>query len=348
MTSGKMTARLLIFVTLFAALVAGAVTPASAVTIDWVTVSDVGNAADTTGYGAVADAFRIMKFEWTNAQYTQFLNAIDPDGSNPNSVYNASMGISLTSGAASGFKYAAKANMGNKPVVYVSWFDAARVANWLQNGAQSYGTTNATANAPQNTGAYTLATATSGTAPSLNDGASFFIPKENQWYKAAYYKGSGTNAGYWAYATQSSTLPATVTADATGTGSAGSSGNSANYNSTAGWGTPTQYVTTVGTNGGPGAYQTFDMTGNVWEWNDLAGVAGTTRGRRGGSWNNQSGNISTADRGPFATTTENFNFGFRLAAVPVPEPTSWVMGLMGITWGCWGIRWHHRTRRHRR
>ena len=32
---------------------------ARAVTIDWVTVGDAGNAADTTGYGAVADAYRI-------------------------------------------------------------------------------------------------------------------------------------------------------------------------------------------------------------------------------------------------------------------------------------------------
>ena len=61
---------------------------AHAVTIDWVTVGDPGNAADTTTYGAVADAFQIMKFEFTNAQYADFLNAVDPSGTNPNAVYN--------------------------------------------------------------------------------------------------------------------------------------------------------------------------------------------------------------------------------------------------------------------
>jgi hypothetical protein len=82
-------------------------THAHAVTIDWVTVGDPGNAADDTGYGAVAESFRIMKFEWTNSQYVDFLNAVDPNGTNPNSVYNANMGsnarggISFTSGAAS-------------------------------------------------------------------------------------------------------------------------------------------------------------------------------------------------------------------------------------------------------
>ena len=35
---------------------------AHAVTIDWVTVGDPGNTADTTAYGAVVDSFQIMKF----------------------------------------------------------------------------------------------------------------------------------------------------------------------------------------------------------------------------------------------------------------------------------------------
>lgn len=57
---------------------------------------------------------------------------MDAGGNNPNSVYNASMsgkdrgGISFTSGNASGSKYAVRSNMYDKPVNYVSWFDAAR------------------------------------------------------------------------------------------------------------------------------------------------------------------------------------------------------------------------------
>ena len=117
--------------------------PARAITIDMVTVGDPGNTADTTGApnpaGAVADSFQIMKYEWTNSQYIDFLNAVDASGTNPNSVYNTSMGssarggISFTSGAAFGSKYAARSDMGDKPVSFVSWFDAARVSNWLMN-----------------------------------------------------------------------------------------------------------------------------------------------------------------------------------------------------------------------
>jgi formylglycine-generating enzyme required for sulfatase activity len=182
--------------------------PASAFAgpIQWVIVGDPGNMADTapSGYGAVATSFQIMKYEFTNQQYTDFLNSVDRNGTNPNSVYNAEMGsgarggISLTSGAASGSKYAVKTNMGDKPVNFVSWFDAARVSNWLMNGATSSSSTE--------TGAYTLVGGqTTGIAPAVNSGATFYIPTEDQWYKAAYYKGGGTNAGYWNYATQSDT-----------------------------------------------------------------------------------------------------------------------------------------------
>jgi hypothetical protein len=59
---------------------------------------------------------------------------VDRNGTNPYSVYNTDMGsnarggISFTSGNASGSKYATKSNMGDKPVNFVSWFDAARVS----------------------------------------------------------------------------------------------------------------------------------------------------------------------------------------------------------------------------
>ena len=54
--------------------------PASAVIIDWVSVGDPGNACDTQPqrcFGAVADTYRISKTEVTNAQYAEFLNAVE-------------------------------------------------------------------------------------------------------------------------------------------------------------------------------------------------------------------------------------------------------------------------------
>jgi formylglycine-generating enzyme required for sulfatase activity len=227
--------------------------------------------------------------------------------------------------------------MGDKPVTYVSWFDAARVSNWLMNGGTSSSSTE--------TGAYTLSGSTSGNAPAVNPGATFYVPTEDQWYKAAYYKGGNTNAGYWDYATQSDTAPTAVTSGTTGIGSAGSTGNFANYNSTADWNSQNGNVTTVGTNGGASAYGAFDMSGNLLEWNDLTGSAGSSRGLRGGYWLNLAFDLSSSDRGTNAPSTQIVSIGFRLASpVPVPEPSTWVMGLAGIACGGWQM-WRRRRAR---
>ena len=327
-----------------AALLGSLAVPAHAITINWVTVGDPGNTADTApaGYGAVATSFQIMKYEFTNQQYTDFLNSVDPNGTNPNSVYNTNQGsnarggISFTSGATSGSKYAVKTNMGDKPVNYVSWFDAARVSNWLMNGA--------TGTSSMETGAYTLSSGTSGPAPAVNSGATFYVPTGNQWYKAAYYKGGSTNAGYWDYATQSDSAPTAVTAGLTGIGSSGSTGNFANYNFTADWNSQNGNVTTVGTNGGASAYGAFDMSGNIFEWNDLTGAAGSSRGLRGGDWSGSAIDLSSSGGFSFGPSFEDIFFGFRLASpVAVPEPSAYAMALAGLACGGY-LRFRRRKR----
>jgi formylglycine-generating enzyme required for sulfatase activity len=335
-----------------ALVVALSVTAAHAQAIDWVTVGDPGNAADTTGdpnpAGAVAASFRIMKYEFTNQLYTDFLNSV-ATVSDPYSLYNNSMGSDASGGISQGgsfgaYNYSVKTNMGDKPVNYVSWFDAARVSNWLMNGATSSSSTE--------TGAYTLVGGqTSGTAPAVNPGATFYIPTENQWYKAAYYKGSGTNAGYWQYATQSDTAPTAVSATTVGTGTSGGvspviSGNFANYNQAADWnGQDYGNVTTVGTNGGPSAYGAFDMSGNVFEWNDLTGAAGSSRVFRGGDYYyGNAVNLSSAYRDAgIDPARESFAIGFRLASpasgpsgVPEIDPAG-IGSVLGVVCGALGL-----------
>jgi formylglycine-generating enzyme required for sulfatase activity len=315
---------------------------ARAVTIDWVTVSDPGNPNDTinTGttpnYGAVADAFQIMNYEFTNQQYTDFLNSVAATGTY--SLYSTSMGSNARggiarSGTSGAYTYATRTDMGDKPVNFVSWFDAARVSNWLMNGATGTSSTE--------TGAYTLVGGqTIGTAPARNPGATFYIPTEDQWYKAAYYKAGSTNAGYWQYATQvtgtGAAAPATVTAGTTGIGSAGGTGNFANYLSRADWNAQDGNVTTVGTNGGASAYAAFDMSGNLYEWNDLTGAAGSSRGLRGGNWNYiGAAGLSSSVRTTNASSFEGDDLGFRLAAVP--EPSTYAMAVAGLACGGYSI-----------
>jgi formylglycine-generating enzyme len=314
---------------------------ASAEAIQWVTVGDPGNTADTdpSGYGAVATSFQIMKYEFTNQQYTDFLNSVA--ATDTYSLYNSNMGSNARggitqSGVSGGYTYAVRSNMGGKPVNYVSWFDAARVSNWYQNGATSSSSTE--------TGAYTLNGATSGNAPAVNPGATFYIPTEDQWYKAAYYQGGGTNAGYWNYATQSDDAPSEVTADGTGIGSAGNTGNFANFKRAADWNSENGNVTTVGTNGGPSAYGAFDMSGNIIEWNDLTGAAGSSRGLRGGGWNNGSSyRLSSSGGDSNDPSSEDSDIGFRLAspasspsAVPEIDPNS-IGSVLALVLGSLGL-----------
>jgi formylglycine-generating enzyme required for sulfatase activity len=164
------------------------ITSASAtVTIDWVTVGNAGNAADTadgdaftTGvqrYGAVGYTYQIGKYEVTNAQYGAFLNAAAKTDSY--GLYNSGMSdFGITRGGSSGsYTYSVTTALANRPVVYVSWFDAARFSNWMMNG-QGNGSTE--------TGSYTLNGATSGII-TKNVGATIYIPTEDDWYKAAYF-----------------------------------------------------------------------------------------------------------------------------------------------------------------
>ena len=127
-----------------AALLFGLGDTASAqVTFDWATVGNPGNAADPLnegsipGIGSVAYEYRIAKHEVTNDQYAAFLNAVA--ATDTNGLYSVFMGsnthVGITQNGVSGsFTYSVKADMGDKPVIFVSFFDAMRFVNWLHNG----------------------------------------------------------------------------------------------------------------------------------------------------------------------------------------------------------------------
>lgn len=294
------------------------------VTFDWAVVGqDLGNAPDNTGFGSVSYAYRISKHEVTNAQYTEFLNAVDPTGANILGVYNGFMtsnihgGINFNSGAANGSKYGIKPGQDNNPVVYVDFDDALRFANWLHNG-QGFGDTE--------TGAYILLGGTdiptNGNSITRDAGADFFLTSEDEWYKAAYYDPI-TNS-YFNYATSSNMEPISE-APAGGA-------NSANYNRIVNTTTPVGAYT-----GSVSPFGTFDQNGNVWEWHE-GWVVGSQRGFRGGSWGSQP-RFSLAQSfgagGP--SDTEHNDLGFRIASlVPVvsnnavPEPVTAALGLMGL------------------
>jgi formylglycine-generating enzyme required for sulfatase activity len=311
------------------------------VNIETVTVGDAGNAAIASAYGAVTNVFSISKYEATISQYNTFLNSVASVTSDSYivSLWKASMTTDLNvagigrSGSgtlADPYNYSVIGS-GSRPITYVSWFDAARFANWMNNGA--------TNGASTETGAYTLNGATNGII-TKNAGATWWIPSENEWFKAAYYKGGGTNAGYWLYPTKS---------DATPGNTIGSALTQANYYAGAYAVTqqpsPTistqNYLTDVGALGNSAsAYGTFDQGGNVWEWIDA--VIGSSRGIRGGSWEALPGGVDGAGtmqnnyHFSIEPSSESFALGFRVASVP--EPSTYALLLMTGAGALWWAR----------
>ena len=263
-----------------------------------VRVGNPGNAPDVTGYGAVDRDFSIATYETTVGDWVTFLNAVATDSSAPDYVLalwqremNDARSKSATgplivrsqdptSGTFS-YTIAQVGNVARDPQLAmpdVNWFAAARYANWMNNGG--------TVGAGTETGAYTLNGAMTGLFL-VNPDARYWIPSEDQWYKAAYYDPTKNGTGgYWKYATQSDTLPNDDPA-------AFLLPNTANYNNTRGTGNK---LTPVGAYANaPSYYGTFDMTGNLWEWTDGIVLAPTgppsarqpqpdSRIVRGGSW----------------------------------------------------------------
>ena len=189
----------------------------------------------------------------------------------------------------------------NLPVNYVSYWDACRFANWLGNGqptgSEGAGTTE--------TGTYTLNgyNGNYGGTIQRNAGATWAVTSEDEWYKAAYYKGGSTNAGYW-YTPMQSNAP---------------SYNMANTY----YGLPNYGLTPVGYYPYPSAYGTYDQGGDVFQWNEA--VVYQTSGYayhafRGGCFNYDEFYLQSFDRHSSYPTGKSSVVGFRVAEM-VPEPS---------------------------
>jgi formylglycine-generating enzyme required for sulfatase activity len=282
--------------------------PGSAATIDWVSVGDPGNVADTASNclnsppncGSVGYSYSISKYEVTNAQYAEFLNA--KAASDPLALYDPNQGYDgyiTQSGSDGSYSYAVTSGFAEKPVGYITFFDALRFANWLDNGQGSGDT---------ETGAYTLLGGTevpsNGATVTRNSGATVVLTSENEWYKAAYYSPGGV---YFDYPTGSDT-PTVCAYPPTATP------NTANCPI----GGPNHGPTDVGAyTGSASPYGTFDQAANAAEWNDGIGPGGT-RGARGGCYDCFGGYeaSSTYSADPSITYQDT---GFRVAMVPEPD-----------------------------
>ncbi|MEQ1854097.1 MAG: SUMF1/EgtB/PvdO family nonheme iron enzyme, partial [Chthoniobacteraceae bacterium] len=298
--------------------------------LEFVTVGNLTNSNDTidgnneTGgnqfFGAVSTSFQMGKYEVTNDQYAEFLNAVamtDPNGLYDPAMGNNANGGIIREGYSGRYVYVTKLGMRFKPVLFVKWHSAVRFCNWLTNSKP----TGAQGNSTTETGAYTI----TGSGPNWSVAArtagatKYYLPTENEWYKAAYHKNDGNTANYWLLPTKSNIMPngtagsqltSISPADYNSSGLTGypvtncanfryadaNTGNKFNdgYATTGVDGVPNPialyltevglYSQTVSPFGSVGPYGTYDQGGNVGEWTEIAGINANTRVVRGGAW----------------------------------------------------------------
>jgi len=284
-------------------------------TIDFTTIGNPGNAADTTGYGSVGYSYRI-------GTYAISQNQIDKA--------TASGLANVVAGAWSG----------DQPAANMTWYESAAFVNWL-NTSKGF------------TPAYSLSWSGSTWSMALwtvtdpgydasnlyrNSLAKYFLPSENEFYKAAYGKSDGS--GYYLYPTASNSAP---TAVASGTDANTAVYNQVNYSQPRG-------PASVYEAGGLSSYGTMGQGGNVYGWLESAydGVNDSTtedRGTRGGNWGFSwggagghpgAGTLQSSSRSSgyinvYFPNNAFDSIGFRVASVP--EPSTYA--LFGI--GAWAL-----------
>ncbi len=256
-------------------------------TIGFVPIGNSGNAADGSGYGAVPYNFNMSTYAISQDQLAKAAS---------------SLGISLGGGAW----------VGSQPAANVTWYQAAAFVNYLNTSTGHVAAYQLNAGATALT-LWSSAQAWQAGGENLyrNKDAYYFLPSENEYYKAAYYDpNKAGGAGYWLYATGSNAIPTAV--------ASGTAAGTAVYNGVA------SQPAAVDQSGGLSPYLTMGQSGNVYEWHETANdgennSSSENRAIRGGAWLYPEFDLRSSIRNVLDPAFEGSNVGFRVASVPEPS-----------------------------
>ena len=281
--------------------------------IEFVTIGNPGNTADTSqissgfpptltsvSIGSVGYTFNLAKFEISRDMVEKANQA-------------GSLGITLQDMTNLG------GNGVHRPASGISWFEAARLVNWLNTS-----TGNAAAYKFDGSGNFQLWSSSdagyNANNQFRNSLAKYVLPTRDEWYKGAFGSPGGT---WYDYATGSDSLPTAVTS--------GTTSGTAVYGQTGPGSSPAD----INSAGGLSPFDTMGQNGNVRELTESAydGVNdGTTESRTtlGGSFGeSQYGLPATSLALVSNPSFESPSIGFRVAIV-VPEPSSASLLLGGL------------------
>lgn len=304
-------------IALFVDCVLSGTCDACGVVIESVVVGNPGNAGEAQldgTFGGVGYVFHMGKYEITAGQYTALLNAVG--ATDVHGLYNTNMWTHVQgcrierTGSPGSHAYSVAADWANRPVNFVSFGDALRFANWLHNGqpagAQDLGTTE--------DGSYLLNGAM---ADHQLEGimrkpdATWVVPSEDEWYKAAYHANDGATGNYFSYPMSADFAISNDLVDP----DPGHRATYYNHPNDFTIGAP-YYRTEVGAHENSASpYGAFDMGGNVVEFNESIPLF-NGRGVRGGAFLQSSDSMGAWSRPiEFHSSDEFSDIGFRVVLI---------------------------------
>jgi formylglycine-generating enzyme required for sulfatase activity len=271
-------------------------------TIDFLGVGHEGNSPDpSTGYGAVPYSYRIGSYEIAKDAITK-------------ATASGMSNVPSGGGAAGG------------PASTILWYQAAAFVNWLNTSTGRPAAYNLSFSGSWSMSLWSSGDAWQAGGENLyrHKDAHYFLPSEDEWYKAAYYNPSGSS--YFLYPTGSDTAPTVVTS--------GTTPGTAVYAPDA----PDFFIAGaagVANAGGLSPYGTMGQGGNLWEWCETAldgsnSSPSEERVMRGGGFGDTEEALRSSYRGSGRMVDGNIGLGFRVASVPEPSICALVMIGTGI------------------
>ena len=271
-------------------------------TLDFTSIGNAGNAADPlTGYGSVGYNYRIGTYDISQNQI---------DAATASGLQNVIAG-----------RWS-----GDQPAANMTWYESAAFVNWLNTSKGFQPAYNLTWSGSTWSMALWTVSDSGYNSNNLyrNSLAKYFLPSENEFYKAAYGKSDGS--AYYLYPTASNSAPTAV--------SSGTAAGTAVYNQSFGQGPALVYQA-----GGASSYGSMGQGGNVYQWEESSFSGNNSaptadRVVRGGNWTTtylpvlqSSSSFSRNNQSPGASFQD---IGFRVASVAaVPEPSTYALFGLG-------------------
>jgi formylglycine-generating enzyme required for sulfatase activity len=295
-------------------------TGANTFAIDFVTIGCPGNPADTTGApnpaGSVAYSFRMGTYEVSRDMVSK-------------ANHLGGLGVVMMDMSRYG------GNGVNRPATGITWLGAAAFVNWLNTSTGHRAAYNIFE------GYLSLwpsgeAWVSGGETLYRHKDTYYFLPSDNEWYKAAFY--DGEHRVYYDYATGSNSMPIPV--------AGGAAAGTAVYEQLSPLG-----PADVANAGGLSPFGTMGQGGNVFEWMESAKDGSNdspteAHAVRGGYWFKPLYALQSTYRyGSLPTEGSAIN-GFRVASVlepgggAIPEPAVFGqgMGLVAVGFALWRRR----------